>query len=666
MLKVTVLGYSDVVEQVTDDLQRAGLLQIEKHESDQGGVTEMVVDQQRLHIAEKLLAQAQFVRDFLYRYHEADVAFGVFISEKFHLSEEEFHALEPDAKFEELYQECERASDRIATIDRERARLTSLVHELEPWRDMRLQISQWEGTEHVALFTGIVPLNHSADVRTALREAVDEVSVDEVGNDGHSEAWVVMAHISRLEEVKSALAATEFAEVSFPELVDYPAEEIADALELLGNLEREKSELEDRARELAHEYANVFALVEALHSDLEAVSVHSCYLSTERTFVLTGWLPERKREALLAALEPVGSDIDVSFEQPDPSESVPVELTNHSWIRPFEVLTDLYGRPDYFGFDPTPIMAPFFFWFFGMCIGDVGYGIMLMVGAWLIKTKLDVAPGVKKFMDLLIFGGFASVLWGALTRSYLAFAADKLPAFLQYKPLIDPATELILLLSVCVVIGVVHVSVAIALAAYQEWHRGNVIDSISDHISLLVFLALLIVAVLSMAGMLNSALGMPLLIVAFVQLLLLKGGLLNVIARKVPAWHTALIPLKGFLGVYGVVGLGSEFLSYTRLAALGLASLYVGDAMNRLTELSGGIPYIGIFIAALIFVVGHVFNVVINLLGAFVHPTRLQYVEFFGHFYEGGGRVYTPFSSTTRQLVLHPQAAGEQKGGPSS
>ncbi|MDP2401529.1 MAG: V-type ATPase 116kDa subunit family protein, partial [Actinomycetota bacterium] len=126
----------------------------------------------------------------------------------------------------------------------------------------------------------------------------------------------------------------------------------------------------------------------------------------------------------------------------------------------------------------------------------------------------------------------------------------------------------------------------------------------------------------------------------------------------------ALIGLpKGLLGLYGLTGFISDFLSYTRLAALGLASLLVGQVMNILATMVSGAPWgIGLVAATLILVVGHAFNIVINLLGAFVHPARLQFVEFFGKFYEAGGRAYAPFSRRTTSLVLHP-AAGEQEGG---
>ena len=666
MLNVTVIGHGAVLDDTVVRLQHAGVVQIEMLDAEELGARAMSPDDGRVHTLDELVAGAQFVRDFLGRFRTADVAFGTFISEKIHLRDDEYHGLEPDERFVALERECTHISDRLGSIERERTRLGHLVHDLEPWVPLRLQISEWRGSEHVALLTGVVPLSDSAEIRQALRDQIVEVSVAEVGATSDREAWVVMAHRTRLAEFKTLLALTDFTEVDFPGLEGYPAEERDIALDRISALEAEREGLELRATELAADYERVTALVQVLLSRRDALLVRESFCETDRAFVLSGWVPERRRAELNEALVPIGSDVDLSYRDPAPGDPVPVELLNPRWIQPFEVLTDLYGRPKYFAFDPTPVMAPFFFLFFGMCIGDVGYGLMLLAGSWAIKNRLDVAPGVKRFMDLLMLGGVASAIWGLFTRSYLALSVERLPAILRYDPLIDPGSELILLLGICVVIGVVHVSTGVALAFVQQWRAGERMAAVAGPGSSLLFVASLVGLTLSVSGVIDESLAMPIIAAGALQLMLLQGGLVDVVTRAVPAWHLALVPPKGFLALYGMIGYGSDFLSYTRLAALGLASLYVGDAMNRLTELSAGIPYVGIVLAALIFVVGHVFNVVINILGAFVHPTRLQFVEFFGKFYEGGGAVFKPFAHRTRQLVLHPRLSGEQEGGTSS
>ncbi len=657
MHKVSVIGHQSVIETVVERLQRAGVMQVTRTEIPDRELPGIEPDTDRLHDIEARVANAQFVRDFLGRFHTNDQAFGTFISEKIHISEADFDALEADAAFRSLYEECAAISDRLGLIERERARLRDQIDELAPWLDLRLQIEGLKGTEHVVLFAGVVPLSSAAEIRQALRDVVEEVSVAEVGRDARREAWVVMAHRDVLEDVRGTLALTTFQEARFACLSDYPAEESARAQERVVLLDNEEVDLLERAAKLSKaSFKRVSALVQALLSELDAVEVRESFASTERTFLVSGWVTEERKHALIEALASIGSEIDLTLSDPVAEDVVPVELKNRRLLQPFEVLTDLYGRPTYHDVDPTPLLAGFFFLFFGMCIGDVGYGLMLGAGAWYIKTKLDVAPGVRKFMDLLLAGALASILWGILTRSYFAMSAEKLPGFLLYEPVLDPLPDLVLLLAFSVALGVVHVSLGVIVNMYRSIKVGDWAAAVQDDASSLLFFASVGV------GVAVPAILGPVLLAGFVIATLLKGHVIEyLVAGRIPR---ALLGIGGgLLGMYGMVGYASDFLSYTRLAALGLASLMVGDVMNRLAELASGAPWgIGLLAAALILIVGHTFNVVINLLGAFVHPTRLQFVEFFGKFYEGGGRPFAPFSRRTKQLVLHP-SPGEQEGG---
>jgi V/A-type H+-transporting ATPase subunit I len=655
MLQATVIGHAAHADEVVTRLQRAGAIDIERIDIERGGVTRPPAEEQRRYDLDERIARAQFVRDFLGKYHEADVAFGAFISEKVHLGTAEFDELDTSEAFDELYRECEHISSRLGEIERERAHLHALQHDLAPWADMHLQIAQWTGTEHVALFAGTVPLSQAGAIRQALRDAVDELSIAEVGRDRDREAWVVMAHRSTLAETRAALALTEFTEVTFPDLSDYPAEEISRAHSRLEALDTEQQTLVARAAELETHYLHVFALVQALHTRREALEVRDNFAATERTFTARGWVPERGRADLEAVLEPVGDELDVSFDQPQPGQRVPVALQNPWFIRPFEVLTDLYGRPAYSDVDPTPLLAGFFFLFFGMCLGDVGYGVVLGIAAYLIKTRLDVGAGVKRFMDLLIAGGLASVLVGVATRSYFALSYEQLPGFLRYEPVLDPLEDIIVLLIVSVIIGVVHVLFGVFINVYRLVKAGDWATAIQEDLSSVLLLAGLgATALTGDVNVLWLTLGIG---------IVLKGRVIEAIVVDRSPLRALLGLPKGLLGLYGLTGFISDFLSYTRLAALGLASLLVGQVMNILATMVSGAPWgIGLVAAVLILVVGHAFNIVINLLGAFVHPARLQFVEFFSKFYEAGGRAYAPFSRRTTALVLHP-AAGEQEGG---
>jgi len=658
MLKVSLIGHRSVLDECIHLVQRAGVVEVTVTEFAAEEVNPLEPDQARLNELEEKTARASFVRDFLRRFHTPDVPFASLISEKVHLSVTEYERLVDEECLGELCVECDDMAERLAVNEREQARLRHLAHDLAPWDGLHLQISQWKGTEHVALFNGTVPVARSAEIRQTLREEVTDVSVAEVGTAGPLEAWVVMAYRDSLEDVRSILALTEFVEVSFPGLDDYPAEERSRALATLEQLEKEHAEIEVKATELAAEYYHrAVALVQSLSTRKDAEEARACLHASERTFFVTGWVPERRREELFAALAPLEPGVDLTFAEPDVGDSVPVELINPRILKPFEVLTDLYGRPVYGDIDPTPLLAGFFFLFFGITIGDVGYGLMLLGGAWFVKNRLDVAAGVRKFMDLVMLGGISSMLVGVATRGYFALPEEALPPFLQYEPLIDPLGQLELFLVLSVVLGVIQVSFGVLVSAYRRWQQGDVAGAVfEDLTTIAMFLAVgMAVAWSEYAG--------AILAWSFGVVVVLKGRIVERIVVDRSATGALAGVGKGLLGLYGLVGYTSDFLSYTRLAALGLASLLVGDVMNRIAGLVSGAPYgTGLLAAALILIVGHTFNVLINLLGGFIHSMRLQFVEFFGKFYEGSGRPYAPFAPRTKSVVLHPDP-GAPEGG---
>ncbi len=721
MLKVTVLGYRPVMDEVVDALQHAGAVEIVAQPLEMES-EEVPSDDERRRVLDEYSADAHFVRDFLGRYHVNEQPFSAFIMEKHHLTQQEFAAIEPDAALLEIYRQCEEISDKLASLERERARLKSLVADLAPWAGVHVQISSLHGTQHAALFTGTVPGSDAAAIRQTLRDVSPYVSVDEYGAEGTRAAWIILVHRCCLDDVRSALAATGFQEVTFPGLSNYPVEEAAIATDRIEALAVEEQDLVERATELSDEYyARSVATAEAIDTGLDALMVRGNFGRTERTFVIHGWARASRRDDVAAALAPLEADLDVSFSEPQADDSPPVELDNPWFIKPFETLTDLYGRPSYRELDPTPILAPFFLIFFGICVGDVGYGAMLMAGAFLIKTRLDVAPGVKKFMDLLMLGGGMAMVIGALTGSW--FALPTVPAVLLTVKVLDPLKQLTLFLIVTVALGVTQVFFGVLVAAYDAARNGDRSGAINDQLSTIFFFVMIAVAA-AVPGASGWA-----IVVGLGVAILMKGHSLEVafsdpelsVVQKAAggvwlgllvAW-LAMVAFGGpvslvfwvflavsvvglafskgvrkgvvafFAGLYGVYGLSAfigDILSYTRLAALGLSGALVGFVFNIMSGMvwSAALPLFGkgvggivggvlvLVIAAAIFLVGHVFNVVINLLGAFVHPARLQFVEFFSKFYEGGGRAFNPFRFHTKSVVLSAGRPARQEGGAAS
>ena len=716
MLRVTVLGYRPIMDDVVRTLQHSGVLQIDATSFDLPA-EEVHADDPRMRGLDEQIADADFVRGFLSHYHVNEQPFSAFVSEKVHLQRDEYLGLHFDDRNEGLYRESVTISDRLAAGERERARLTQLIAELQPWTPLHYQIREWRGTDTTSLFTGTVPAAVGAEIRQNLRDAVCEVTVDELGPVGDRQAWVVIVHKSAAAQVRSVLAATDFCEVSFPGLSDYPAEEIARATERIADLDAECEALHERAQKLADEHYNhAVALIEALDSQRDLLTVRRDFVRTERAFVVSGWVVADKADQLERILEPLAADIDLTLEEPGPEDAPPVELRNPKWLKPLEVLTDLYGRPRYGELDPTPLLAPFFLVFFGICIGDVGYGAMLIAGSLLIKNRLDVAPGVKRFLNLLALGGIAAMGFGVAFGSYFALPVDMLPPFLANLQVLDPLAELTTFLLFTLVLGVIQVFFGVLIAAYDAFRRGDPQEAVFGQLSTIFMFAMIaafavtgqaillsvgLVATMLMQGrsiqaalgdatkpVWDRAIGWAWLVSVIVATTMMGVGEvalgLGVLAGTSIAGaiisKTARGGVLGILGgayaVYGMSAFIGDTLSYTRLAALGLSSSLVGFVFNILAGLvwapasglfeAGGVSMVfAVLVAALtvaIFVVGHTFNVVINLLGAFVHPARLQFVEFFSKFYDAGGEPFAPFAVRTDNLVLEAGAAGSEGG----
>jgi len=718
MLRVTVLGHSSVLESLVDRMQRVGVLDIEA--VPEGEVPEVgASDPAVIRRLEEYSADAVFVRDFLGKHHTNEQPFGSFISEKLHMGEGEFVALEVDTTLLHVYRQCQGVADRVAVLGRERSRLSALVEELAPWEGLRLEISRWQGSEHVVLFAGVIPASDGLGVRQMLRDLSPYVSVEELSSVGGRCAWVVMAHRTVVNEVRVALAGTSFIDVGFPDLSGYPAEERALARERIAEIDRELIELDERAAELSVQYyTDAVALVAAIDADLDAATVRERFGATERTFMVTGWVSARRRGELEDALAPLAAELDVTYAEPRPEDSPPVELENPRILKPFEVLTDLYGRPHYDEVDPTPLLAPFFWVFFGICIGDVGYGLMLIGGAWLVKNKLDVAEGVKKLMDLFIVGGVGAIFAGVALGSYFAWDLD-LPPLLEGLRIINPMEELPTFLIFSIALGALQVFFGVLVSAWNLARKGDWASAVFEQVSTVVLFAAIGVAVgvpsLSKVAIVlglgltalgksraidialrqveaaawDKAVGATWIVVFVAWLLSLAFGwgalpgwvllaftVIGVAVSKATRRVLAAI-LGGAYAVYGLSSMIGDILSYTRLAALALSATLVGMVFNLLARLvwsgaagmfdQGGASIIGavvvVIFAVLIFVVGHVFNVVINLLSAFVHPARLQFVEFFGKFYEGGGRNYEPFAFRSKTLVLHADSVRQEGAG---
>jgi V/A-type H+-transporting ATPase subunit I len=368
--------------------------------------------------------------------------------------------------------------------------------------------------------------------------------------------------------------------------------------------------------------------------------------ATDSSVVLEGWINAAKRSALEATCAEKNIAAIMSDLEPNEGEEPPVDIVNNSFIQPFEVVTRLYGMPGHKDLDPTLFLAGFFFLFFGLSLTDVGYGIFLMAVATMILTLFKVAPVVRTFAKLLLFMGLGSALVGLLFGGYLGIAPEALPSWLRAIQVFDPIGNPLPVFYLALGLGVFQVMVGMFLKIYSDAKNGELMNGILDQGPWL-FVFFVAIAYLGVTtGYANFATPdqlINLIYVGLVLVVLASGRKGKTILEKVQS---------AALSLYNSIGYFSDILSYSRLLALGLATTALAFAVNLIAEIVSGTPVVGPVLAIVVLVIGHLFTLAVNTLGAFIHSARLQFVEFFGKFIAGTGREFKPLKRTAEHITI--------------
>lgn len=366
---------------------------------------------------------------------------------------------------------------------------------------------------------------------------------------------------------------------------------------------------------------------------------------TTHLWAFSGWVPARKKKKLQQVLSQTGLPYHLIEQNPEPEDEPPVAYLNPPPAEPFEFVTDLYSRPRYWEIDPTPLMAPFFALFFGICLTDGGYGLLLgLVSWWFLRRRRTLSEGAGKLLRLLAISGGVTMVVGTLTGGFFGFPAQQLPAPLNALSglvILNPARDQLTFLYFVLGLGMVHVGVGIGIAFARLWRQGKRSDALLDQgpwLGILLAVSLLIFA---------SALG-GILILNWMGMLLLAGSLLVLLlfAGRRSANPFARLA-QGAFAVYRISNLLGDVLSYARLFALGMATGVIAGVVNIIARMALRAGWLGYVLVAAILIVGHALNLAINALGGFIHTARLQYVEFFGKFFEGGGEPFRPLRIQT-------------------
>ena len=561
-------------------------------------------------------------------------------------------------------------ADVARKIDREQAEedINSVLKLEERLRDVNDSINKLEQEEILITpwLEYAMPLEMIKTPKTIIHEGIVPATVDrlELMSDLETFGGIVakLVHsdkdmnyiaficlISQEQQILALLKQKGFSEVYFRGLK-------GTAKENLKRITSEKEVLRAKIKEIEQEAASMAKLRQSIENycdmtaiDSEKEKTKNKLLKTKKTFYLEGWIPERLTEKASKLLD--GLNCCYEFADAQEGEEVPVLLDNKNFFVPYEAITEMYSLPDYRGFDPTSIFALFYAVFFGIMLSDAGYGIIMAVGCYMVLRKFNLEGNTYKMVKLFFYCGISTTIWGALfggwfgdivavfTRTFLGTEIAIAPIW--FNPLDDPMKMLIFSLA----LGIIHLFTGMAIKAYMQIKEGHWFDAVCDE-------GFWYITILGLIAWLGGGMVLPAAVsvgkwmtIIGAAGLLLTGGRHNKGFGKITG---------GLSNIYNITSYMSDILSYARLLALGLATGVIAQVVNTLGALFGG-GIGGLIALIVIFLLGHTLNLAINVLGAFIHSSRLQYVEFFGKFYEDGGEPFDPFRKKTKYIKIEQE-----------
>ena len=529
------------------------------------------------------------------------------------------------------------AQDARSRLAAEKSRLTAVRESFVPWQQLPLPLETL-GTQHTRILLGTVPAQTDLEaLRAKVFEAADEVQLEQISADQQSLYLLVFVHKCAAEAVGAALREAGFALTTFDGVQGTAAENIRRTDEAIAACEQQDAEKLAELTALAEQKSALQLAFDRCTQEISKAQAADRLVHSEKTFCLGGWVPCEDVGKLEALLSGFCCAWELTDPAPEEYPDVPVKLKNNKLTWPLNMVTEMYSLPAYDGVDPNPLMAPFFILFYGIMMADMGYGL-LMILASIIITKKSRPKGTSGQMFGLMFScGISTFLMGALTGGFfgdflpqLVGIIDPDTTFKALPSLFTPLDDTITILIGAMALGFVQIETGMAISFVEKIKKGQIMDAIWEELTWWIVFA----------GIACMALG--------VTNIVLYVGLAMVVVGS--GWSA-----KGFgkvTAIFGsvynhVTGYFGDILSYSRLMTLMLAGSVIASVFNTLGAIPGNVVFF-LIVSAL----GNGLNFALNLLSCYVHDLRLQCLEYFGKFYQDGGKPFEPLAINTKYVDI--------------
>ena len=546
--------------------------------------------------------------------------------------------------------------NKIITLDKqmadssaERVRIRTQISQLEPWKKLDIPLNTPD-TASVAIFIGTFPRGFTnEELSVALAEASPELTFEyEIFfASSNLTSAVIYAPIKQKEKCHAALRSIGFTQPINP-TSRVPVKKVERLLEKDDELEAKRESAKKQIAEYAKYRSDICDTTDYFVMRSEKYKVISGMDQTSHVFILTGYVPEPDCEKLRQLCERTAECV---IEFSDAGDDAPVKLKNNAFAEPAESIVTMYSPPSKNDVDPTPLLAFFFYFFFGMMFSDAGYGLLMFVACSAALAIFKPEGAMRNNIRLFRNCGVATIIWGLVFGSIFGDAPAVIynlitggnitMAELLPWPILDTQKDALTIMIMSIGFGLVHILVGMGCKFYVCIRQKKYAEAFFDTgLWMLLLVGLAVLAAGIALGQMLIYIGAGIAIACAVGLILTQGRSKKGIFGKL---------IGGVASLYDITSYVSDLLSYSRLLALGLTTGVMAQVFNMLSTLMGTSVF-GIIFMIVIFIAGHAITIGLNALGSYVHTMRLQYVEMFSKFYEGGGKPFKPFETNSKHF----------------
>ena len=554
-----------------------------------------------------------------------------------------FNELEKEANSYDYIPDFNELSEISKKIDSNNQKITAIdnsIKEISPWKSIKEPIEDLNSFRKLKFIMGYLPTKSLEKFKTSIVD-LKSTYFEEIDIVGRNSYCIIFTNQLEKEAVYENLRLNGFSEVNL-EIKGVVSEEIQRLEDEKKILEEENSKLTDEIKKFTVNLQKMQSIYEYYQNLSLRNTVVSNFKATDKLDIIQGYIPADKENNFKELLEKLSASKvyleieDAKKDDPD----VPIILKNNKIASLFESVTNMYALPKYDEVDPTFILSIFYWIFFGMMVADFAYGLILFIGSGIALKTLKFNDSTKKFLKFFFALSFSTMIWGLIYGS--AFG-DLITLPTQ---ILDSSKDFMTVLMLSLAFGGVHLAFGLGMKAYVLIKNGKPMDAFYDvflwYLTLTTVILVIIGKVITLPSIVNT--------IAFYGMIV---GMLGIIAFGARDSKSIAGRIAGGLySLYGITSYIGDFVSYLRLMALGLAGGFIAVAINIIVKMLVGGGIVGIIFGVIVFVFAQLFNIFLSFLSAYVHTSRLMYVEFFSKFYEGGGKAFKKFRSENKYIEV--------------